>query len=374
MATITNIDKILKSFTLGSLCYRFNEEGNPFLTQIETTMDNVWGAEVRVLPSCVEVDKLEEVEEINLPLRTLFSPFFFSEQSIKEPKDNASAIFYSLSKEISNSINSNITNYNRMLFGDGSGLLATTVENKTDKNDLLVIDSTNGVSCGDALDIYSPEGERVESLSGTRILEVDPEHNTIKISFGLSKPIGAGYTLYLQGCKDKEVEGLKALFDDTPTLYGMSRDKYRFLCPYKGVVKRETLLNDIYCAINELEFLGSTINFIVCSPDALDEYLNFLNEHDISPDFIELENGTKVPACAGIPIVTSEFVPSLTMYLLNSEDFKLHQLCDWRWLEDSDGSVIRQVPGSPTYRATLVKFANLYCENPSHQGKLVLEK
>ena len=47
------------------------------------------------------------------------------------------------------------------------------------------------------------------------------------------------------------------------------------------------------------------------------------------------------------------------MYLLNTDDFALHQLCDWKWLEGEDGKVIKQVADKPVYKATLVKYADL---------------
>ena len=35
-----------------------------------------------------------------------------------------------------------------------------------------------------------------------------------------------------------------------------------------------------------------------------------------------------------------------------------------------DGKILKQVPGKPVYTATLVKYAELMCENPSGQGML----
>jgi hypothetical protein len=58
------------------------------------------------------------------------------------------------------------------------------------------------------------------------------------------------------------------------------------------------------------------------------------------------------------------------MYLLNTDFFKLHQLCDWQWLETEDGKILKQTPGKPVYTATLVKYAELVCDNPSAQGML----
>ena len=58
------------------------------------------------------------------------------------------------------------------------------------------------------------------------------------------------------------------------------------------------------------------------------------------------------------------------MYLLNTDCFKLYQLCDWQWLEAEDGKILKQVAGKPVYTATLVKYAELVCDLPAAQAKL----
>ena len=55
---------------------------------------------------------------------------------------------------------------------------------------------------------------------------------------------------------------------------------------------------------------------------------------------------------------------------MNSDDFTLHQLCDWKWLEGEDGKVIKQIAGKPSYTATLVKYADLVCAKPCGQAML----
>lgn len=72
----------------------------------------------------------------------------------------------------------------------------------------------------------------------------------------------------------------------------------------------------------------------------------------------------------GIPVVADRFCPAGTMYLINSKDFTLCQLCDWQWLTGDDGSILKQVPGKPVYTATLVKYAELICARPYGQGVL----
>ena len=81
-------------------------------------------------------------------------------------------------------------------------------------------------------------------------------------------------------------------------------------------------------------------------------------------------SGFKGISYNGIPVVADKFVASGDVYLLNTKDFAIHQLCDWQWLEGEDGRVIKQKNNYPAYTATLVKYADLICDRPGGQGKL----
>ena len=108
----------------------------------------------------------------------------------------------------------------------------------------------------------------------------------------------------------------------------------------------------------------------LCSYGVRRAYASALESNKRSVNVTELEGGYKALTYAGIPIVADRFVPSGTMYLLASEDFELHQLCDWRWLEGENGSILRQIPGKPVFGATLVKYAELMCCRPCGQARL----
>ena len=83
---------------------------------------------------------------------------------------------------------------------------------------------------------------------------------------------------------------------------------------------------------------------------------------------LEITGGYKAMSFNGIPVVADRFCPEGTMYLLNTEDFCLHQLCEW--LEGDDGKILKQIAEKPVYTATLVKYAELVCERPFGQGRL----
>lgn len=83
---------------------------------------------------------------------------------------------------------------------------------------------------------------------------------------------------------------------------------------------------------------------------------------------MQLEGGFTALSYNGIPIVADRFCPDGTMYFLNTDDFALHQLCDWQWLEGEDGKILKQIPGKPVYSVTLVKYAELMCYRPAGQA------
>ncbi|MDE6690379.1 MAG: hypothetical protein K2K04_00255, partial [Clostridia bacterium] len=62
------------------------------------------------------------------------------------------------------------------------------------------------------------------------------------------------------------------------------------------------------------------------------------------------------------------------IYFINTDDFVLNQLCDWAWLEDEGGRILKQVAGKAAYSATLVKYAELVCKKPCGQGAIILDK
>ena len=180
--------------------------------------------------------------------------------------------------------------------------------------------------------------------------------------------IPSGTPIRLYGSQGDEMTGLKAIFSENP-LYGVKRNLPGML-PYTAT---SATLNEtvIQTAIDHVEEKsGCKVDFILCSwgvRRALVEYYSSLGK--VMPT-IELEGGNTALSFNGIPVVADRFCPKGTMYLLTSENFKIHQLCDWQWLEAEDGKILKQVSGKPVYQATLVKYAELICQNPAAQARI----
>ena len=383
MVTMTSADKALKSLYLGAVSEQLNTEVNPLLSAIKQTTTDVWGKEVRRvvkyginggvgagdedgdLPSA----GANNYEQIVSTLKNLYGTIEISDKAIRASQNDAGAFVNLLNAEMEGLIKASTFNFGRMLYGDGTGTLGeiTAVSNKT-----ITVKSIKNFAVGMKVEFYTAIGQR--STAGVRrIVAIDTEKKTFTVDgAGLStEQATTGYIVVLQGSYGKEITGLGAIFSDSVSLYGINRDTNDWLVPYKIKSAGEISETMIQKAIDHLDDVhGSKVNFIVCSSGVKRAFQKHLSSYKRNLDVMELKGGYKALSYNGIPIVSDRFCPDGTMYLLNTEDFALHQLCDWKWLESEDGKVLRQNAGKPTYTATLVKYADLVCTRPCGQAMI----
>ncbi len=389
MVTISSADKALKTFYLGVLADQLNVGVNPLLAKIEHTTADVWGKEIKKLApygvnggigSGEETDNLpasgsNNYAQFTLALKNLFGKIELSDKAIRASQNSAGAFVNLLNAEMDGLLKASKFNFGRMLYGDGSGLIATTVENKGGANNMLTVNSCKALMEGMTIDVYTSGDTKDAALSGARIVNIDRATNTITLSQSAPSKYGAGYKLYVQGSKNNEITGLEAIFGDSEYIYGLKRSDYSFLTPYKKTIDSTVNITDMQDAIDAVEEnAGGTIDFIVASYQVRKQYVDFLSKNRTNIDYLTLDGGYKALSYSGIPFVADRFVGENDMYLLNTADFKLHQLCDWRWLEGESGSVLHQVAGKACYSATLVKYADLLCERPYGRAKCLMKK
>lgn len=166
-----------------------------------------------------------------------------------------------------------------------------------------------------------------------------------------------------------EVTGLRKIFDtNSKTLYGLNRKENPEMNP---VIEHIDTFNPI--KIQEIiDNNNDEVNVIVCSAKVKRDYMEYMSEHRQNIEIIECFGGFKCLQFNGSLLMVQAKIPDNEIYLLNTEDFKLHQLCDWQWLGDENDNVLKQVVGKPVYKATLVKYADYICEKPYRQIKIVL--
>lgn len=380
MVTLNTAESALKNVYLGVVANQLNVNANPLLAKIKHSSKDVWGKEVRKLApyginggigAGSETDALPTSSangyvQFVAELKNLYGKIELSDKAVRASANNAGAFVNLLSDEMEGLVKASAFNLGRMLYGDGTGLLATA--SSVDEN-TVACDKVNNLIEGMLIDVYTAGSKK--STAPIKVVYVDRVNKTFTFTSSASITVAAGDKFYVQGSKDFEISGLGRIFDESATIYGVSKADYQWLKPYKST--SETEISDILVqqAIDFLDMnVDSKINFITCSSAVRRAYQEYLGAYRRNIDVMELEGGFKTISHNGIPVVADRFVEDDAMYLLNTNDFTMHELCDWQWLEGEDGRILKQNQGYPTYSATLVKYAELICDKPCGQAKI----
>lgn len=384
MVTVNSADKALKTLYLGVVSEQLNTEINPLLAKIKQTTADVWGKEVRRVASYginggigagTETGDLpaaagNNYEQFVSTLKNLYGTIEISDKAMRASQNDAGAFVNLLNAEMEGLLKASVFNFGRMLFGDGTGVLSTVLG--ISNNNVVTVSNVKNFIEGMVVDFVSELGDPT-SVVGRRITAVDRQNGTIVVTgTGVNTTnVPTGSNIVVQGSFNQEITGLGSIFKTTGSIYGLSRSTHKWLIPYMKSSVGEISETVIQKAIDYLEEnAGSKVNFIVCSSGVKRALQEHLSAYKRNIDIMDLKGGYKAISYNGIPVVSDRFCPNGTMYLLNTDDFVLHQLCDWKWLEGEDGKVIKQVAGKPVYKATLVKYAELICTKPCGQAML----
>lgn len=386
MVTLQSAENALKNVYLGVVANQLNTAANPLLAMIKRSTNNIYGKEIRKaapiginggisagdedgkLPDAHSTQYVQFVAE----LKNLYGKLEISDKALRATSNNITSFVNLLNDEMERLIEASNFNLGRMLYGKGDGILAY-VKTYNESEGYLEVDNVRNFVEGMVVRCSSTSNGNVnETYDPFVITYVDRANCRIytDIQGYNSKGIGAGSYVYVQYSKNKEITGIEGIFSNN-TLYGLSKSDYKWLNPYTST--STVYLSDslIQTAIDELEEVAnSKINLISTTKSVKRLYQEYLAAYRRNIDITELAGGYKTMTYNGIPVLGEKFVPANTMYLLNTDDFTMYEMCDWKWLEDESGRILKQNANSPTYSATLVKYAELLCEKPSGQGKI----
>ena len=376
MVDLTTAQNALKDAYLVAACNQLNTKTNPLLAKIKQSSSDVYGNQIiKVAPVGLnggvgagsETGELPTANENNYcqfktTLKNLYGTIEISDKAIRASANDSGAFINLLNAEMEGLLTASKFNLGRMLYGDGSGEISKVT---AAESGVATVDSVKNFMEGMVVDVYTGSEKSEEGL---RVSYVDRVNK--QVYFTTAVTLSAGDIIYVQGSKDNEITGLGAIFDNTTTLYGLNRETNKWLKPYVSSTSQEISDGVLQSAVDFLEEnTGSNIDFITCGAGVKRAYQEYLACYRRNIDVTMLEGGYKAITFNGIPVVSDRFIPDDTLYMLDTSKFTLHQLCDWEWIEGEGGKILRQKAGYPAYTATLVKYADLICDQPNGQAK-----
>ena len=377
MVDLTTAQNALKDAYLVAACNQLNTKTNPLLAKIKQSSSDVYGKQIiKMAPVGLnggvgagsETGELPSANENNYvqfktTLKNLYGTIEISDKAIRASANDSGAFINLLNAEMEGLLTASKFNLGRMLYGDGSGAVGTVTSYASG---VATLDNVKNLMEGMVVDVYTIDAKIIE---GIRIAYVDRVNKTVQFTTTPATSMSEGDVLYVQGSKDNEITGLGAIFGSSTTLYGLNRAANKWLNPFTSSESKEISDGLLQSAVDFLEEnTGSNIDFITCGAGVKRAYQEYLACYRRNIDVAVLEGGYKAISFNGIPVVSDRFIPDDTLYMLDSSKFTLHQLCDWEWIEGEGGKILRQKAGYPAYTATLVKYADLICEQPNGQA------
>ena len=388
MVTLQTAENALKNVYLGVISNQLNVAVNPLLAQIKHSTSNIYGKEIRkAAPVGINGGIGAGAEDGELPLtsktnyvqfvaqlKNLYGRLDITDKAIRATSNNISSFVNLLNDEMERLIEASNFNLGRMLYGTGDGVIAV----------VDAVNSTQGFVrlLGSGIQNFV-EGMvvRMQDISGSNkhlnytftVTKIDKANNYVYVTNNndlYNGSIAKNSKIWVQNSWDSEITGIEGIFSND-TLYGLTKADNPWLNPYVSTGTTYISDNAIQSVIDHLEdYANSTVNYIATTKAVRRLYQEYLSAYRRNIDVTELAGGFKTITYNGIPVVGDRFVPDNTMYLLNTNDFTMYELCDWKWLEDESGRILKQNPNYPTYTATLVKYCELMCDRPNGQAKI----
>ncbi len=390
MITLTTAQNALKNVYLEAISNQLNEKIDPIFSMIKQSSDGVYGKNlIKMVPYGIngglgagtETGQLPDVGEskyVNFvsTLKNLYGKLEISDKAIRASVDDEGAFVNLLNAEMENLLQSSKFNLSRMFWGDGSGSLSVISAVDTTNKAMTVANVLTFME-GMVLDFYK-EGTLDADMTGITVLKVDRINNKVYLSDISSTFTTANsnkYLCYMQGSKDLELTGLGALFSNSPTIYGVTRADHASIMPFVYTKQSNETFNDMFVQkMMDTVELNSNIqpNVVSCAGVTLYNIISTLTSYVKNLDITNVNGGFTSVSLCGVPLLRNRFVSENKVFILNTDQFTLHQLCDWEWLTHSDGSILKQKEGYATYSATLVKYADLICNKPNAQGVVTI--
>lgn len=384
MVTLQSAENALKTIYLGAVTELLNTKSNPLLAKIESTSADIWGKEIKTaakvgitggIGAGDEAGTLPSTRPTNYiqftsTLKNLYGQIEISDKAIRASADGRGSFTDLLNSELEGLLAASKFNLGRMLYGDGTGVVSYV--KKTDANDVIHVTNVNNFMEGMVLDAYHYDSDLYQA--NLFIKKIDRNNGTVVLYNSIGSIISGlenGDYITIQGSHQKEINGIGTVFNLNKPIYGNDRASVPFLNPYDKELNGTLDEVSIQMAIDSIENnSNSVVDYIAVSADVKYAYQEYMAQYKMNIDIMELDGGYKTMSYNGIPFVYDRHIDSGTMYLLDTHDFKMHQLCDWRFLENENGKVLRQKEGKAAYSATLVKYCDLICSRPNGQGRL----
>ncbi len=326
--------------------------------------------------------------EAIITAKKMYAVVEIDRESIKAAMSDEGAFVRATKEVVQKGVESWMRNMSRALFNDGTGALAagdasTNVSGTGSLGDpyICVLASSSKEANIEERDLVNV-GTETTTLE---ILEYAPSTQTVSL-VGSSATLAAASgssplsdTLYMQGSKDNDPEGLKGVLDATSgSKYGISVAR-RWKAEQRGASAATIsadLMNDMMLSIEKKT--GKVPNLIITSYKQFQKLLaiqedqkrypipNRAGVKDKNGEVISFSGVQFMSTSGPVAVVPERFCEDDRMYFLNDNHIEIYHRPDFGWFDD-DGTVFLRKASSDEYEARYGGYLQVYI-NPNFHG------
>lgn len=369
----------LKLYYLPGLRYQLNT-ANPILAVVERDKESVVGSEIRMAlrygrqggvgmradDGILPTPNSRKTKQASWATKNIFARIQISDKTMRASRGRDGAFVPLLQAELEDAQMDAKDQLDRMVFGDGTGVVTTTAAN-TALNTLVVTNSYDFAE-GQYVDIVAAaDGSSI--ATEREITSVDLDANTITID-GAAVTTASGDYVVMSGNYGEEITGLGAVMTPDNTLYNIDRSVNKWFNPVVDDIAGELTEVGIQKNIdNAKKRAGGKTNFLISSFGVRRAYQDLLLATKRTTDVMQLKGGYEALTYNGMPFTVDAYCQEGTMYGLDMTTWKLYHIMDWDWLQE-DGAVLNRVADRPVWEATLARYLDLGCSLPRGNFKM----
>lgn len=381
------IQSVVKEIYLPYMNNMLNVEADPFLAKIPKAPmqgEGVFGARIGVAGNVGMSEERAPTPISKAPLysRMKFAPkdgyveLAISHKAVQLGRNSKATMVDAVADYMTASYEAAKWNTARMVYGNGSGVLAKITKAASGTNKVTV-DAVNNVIVGLTVDVHTyADGQPTLTTANEKvqIIAINPATNEITLSNPVTASTASGGAygfITVQQSYGREITGLGAIFDDgVDEIYGLKKSENVILKPQKIDAKNQIDDTIITRAVRSAhDMYGADIDTLMFGDDAYDAYERFMKSSATHVSLVEkrefVGGASGYSIIVGnrkIDVVNARHVPKDKIW---GADSSLFEFRDTGWdFADYQGSPFVLKAGTSEYRGLLANYMELICKNP----------
>lgn len=310
--------------------------------------------------------------EVHVPLRYGYGRVRYTGQLMELAKTNVQAFTNAVEAENEGLKDDIAKDSSRIIYGNGSGLMATLADTATSATHL--VDNAQWLEVGMLVDVLViSSGSPTGGLQNATIDAINYDTNSVTFSASFTAAVTQG--VFRAGNYGVEPSGMRNIVATTGALHTLdpaSQPKWASRVHANGGTPRPLSEGLMIALCDDIRRQGGKTSLIMTSLGVRRAYFNLLvqqRRYSNTKEFAGGFTGLAFNYGTEVPVVEDVDHPPKKMHFLQEDEFKIYRSREWHWMDDDD-NVLKWVNDFDSWEAVLRQYSELGTQQRNAHGIL----